>query len=291
MTSARRDLATTKGYTTHPGQAAAPISTEVLLYVGVPEKLVNESLGRLVILLAERYGLDPALRHVEVITTGGKLQVYITADGWRYIADRSGELDGLTFDDVTRGEHGWRATAYAWRKGCSHPFEGRAGCGFAEKKDDPEAQAMTRATRRALRNAFAAHIRVPSEYVTLLSDTDHDADEPEPLAPGYDINPAATMTGEQRRAMVDAFNQAHIPDRRDRLAYASMVVGRDVLSSDELTAGEADQVLASLTAELEAPFDRSGEVPADQDPGPSSTPTTWRSGAAGPDTDEPETLL
>jgi hypothetical protein len=64
---------------------------------------------------------------------------------------------------VSRGDHGWRATCHVWRKGCAHPFEGRAGCGDTEKYDDPEAMAMTRATRRALRNAFSAALRVESE--------------------------------------------------------------------------------------------------------------------------------
>ena len=71
---------------------------------------------------------------------------------------------------MSEGEHGWRATAYVWRKGCAYPFEGRAGCGNSESYDDRKAMAMTRATRRALRNVFAAAIVVPGEYGPALAD-------------------------------------------------------------------------------------------------------------------------
>lgn len=164
-----------------------PVPTgEVLAYAGVPRPQLDGTLGRLVVLLAQRYGLDPALKHVEVIPRGGGLQPYITADGWRFIADRSGELDGITFADVSRGGSGWRATALVWKKGCGHPFEGRAGAGDAEKLDDPEAMAMTRATRRALRNAFAASIVPEVERLAVVVEVDDEE-------PGADV--AASTPG------------------------------------------------------------------------------------------------
>lgn len=185
-----------------------PSSVE-LRYAGVPEREVGGQLGRLVVFLAQRYGLDPALKHVEVIPARGGLSVYITADGWRFIADRSGLLDGLTFENVERGDHGWRATALAWRKGCAHPFEGRAGCGFAEKRDDPEAIAMTRATRRALRNAFASAIRLDGEYASFLDDDDlatDDDDSPTP-APALVVEPKSPAVSSSVSAMTQA--EAH----------------------------------------------------------------------------------
>jgi hypothetical protein len=148
-------------------------TVEVLQYAGVPKGQTASPIGRLIVLLAQRYGLDPALKHVEVIPARGGLQVYVTADGWRYIADRSGELDGITFPDVSQGETGWRATVHVWRKGCAHPFEGRAGAGRFEGKvelADPEAVAITRATRRALKNGFASQIRVEGEYQAVYAD-------------------------------------------------------------------------------------------------------------------------
>jgi hypothetical protein len=161
-------------------------SGEVLAYAGVPKDNLGGVIGRLVVLLAQRYGLDPALKHVEVIPRGGGLQPYITADGWRFIADRSGELDGITFADVSRGGSGWRATTLVWKKGCGHPFEGRAGAGDNEKLDDPEAMAMTRATRRALRNAFAASIVPEVERLAVVVEVDDE----EPGAGAAALDPA-----------------------------------------------------------------------------------------------------
>ena len=71
-----------------------------------------------------------------------------------------------------------------WRKGCGHPFDGRAGAGYVEKNDDPEALAITWATRRALRNAFDP-IRVEAEYASVMRDADVENDpDPRPAVGG-----------------------------------------------------------------------------------------------------------
>lgn len=150
-------------------------SVEVMVHAGVPRDAVERPLGRLFLLLCERYDLDPALRQVEVIPTKNGPQVYITADGYRHIALTSGNLDGISIDS-SEGGNGWRAFVTVWRKGCTHGFDGRAGCGFVEGKEDPEAQAITRATRRALRNAFDP-IRVEAQYAGLMRDSDVDDED------------------------------------------------------------------------------------------------------------------
>jgi hypothetical protein len=208
-------------------------TVEILQYVGVPQAQIAGLLGRLVVLLAQRYGLDPALRHVEVIPHRNRPpSVYITADGWRYIADRSGDWTGLTFTDVSRGGSGWRATAHVWKRGAKHPFEGRAGCGDAEQVEDPEAMAMTRATRRALRNAFASRIRVEPEYAAVYEDADEVAPPAAPVAssprsPAADVGdpgsaqpvprsvpaPPAAGRHDLQRAAREAFNDLGPEDR------------------------------------------------------------------------------
>jgi hypothetical protein len=216
-----------------PARMPSP-TVEVLQYVGVPPQQITGLLGRLVVLLAQRYGLDPALRHVEVIPHRNRPpSVYITADGWRYIADRSGDWVGLTFTDVSRGGSGWRATAQVWKRGAKHPFEGRAGCGDAEQIEDPEAMAMTRATRRALRNAFASRIRVEPEYAAVYEDADEAAPPAAPVAssprspaadvggpgstrqavPGPSPAPAGSGRHDLQRAARQAFNELSAEDR------------------------------------------------------------------------------
>lgn len=55
------------------------------------------------------------------------------------------------------------------------------------------------------------------------------------------------MTGPtvpQHRAMHALWRQAGVLDRADRLALTGAVVGRELASSNDLTAAEADQVIA-----------------------------------------------
>ena len=168
-------------------------TVEVLQYAGVPKNQIDAPLGQLLRLCARRYGLDPApgRDQIEVIKVAGAYEIYITADGYRTIAARSGQLDGITFPDVSEGEHGWRATCHVWLKDCGHPFEGRAGCGFEEKQQDPEATAMTRATRRALKNAF--EVPVIEELVGHV--TNNDGAEPSSEPQGWDIEAGAATGG------------------------------------------------------------------------------------------------
>jgi len=209
---------------------AAP-TVDVMVHAGVPRDAVERPLGRLFLLLCERYDLDPALRQVEVIPGKGNRgpQVYITADGYRHIALASGQLDGITIDS-SEGGNGWRAFVTVWRKGCAHGFDGRAGCGFAEGKEDPEAQAITRATRRALRNAFDP-IRVDPQFAPYLRDSDlDDEDAPGPQAgriggPGVsspgsadDPQPSPTSRGASSVAGGDASGSAAFDDARQAAA-------------------------------------------------------------------------
>jgi hypothetical protein len=249
MTSARRDLDTPAGYVSR--EPFPSPSVEVLKYAGVPDSQVARSLGRLVVLLAQRYQLDPALKHLEVLETGGKLGVYITADGWRFIADRSGEWNGLRFEHVERGDHGWRATALVWRKGRDHPFEGRAGCGDSEHKPDPEAQAMTRATRRALRNAFASQVRVPAEYFALLRDDDDAIPEPAELEADPDPEPEP--------ATEPAPQPARVTPREQATAHRTVGLWPDTartqfLARHEITDFGTAWPDAAVIEVLEAPF-------------------------------------
>lgn len=75
----------------------------------------------LTLLLCQRYGLDPLMKHVVVIQFKGHAAPYITRDGLLHVAHRSGQLDGMsvTYGSDERGE--W-AECTIWRKDMSHPF-------------------------------------------------------------------------------------------------------------------------------------------------------------------------
>lgn len=75
----------------------------------------------LTLLLCQRYGLDPLMKHVVVIQFKGHAAPYITRDGLLHVAHRSGQLDGMSvsYGSDERGE--W-AECTIWRKDMSHPF-------------------------------------------------------------------------------------------------------------------------------------------------------------------------
>lgn len=90
---------------------------------------------------ATRTGLDPLARQIYGIfrydkQVGEKMTIQVGIDGFRSIAEKTGELDGSTVEwcgkdgvwtDVWRGDgYPFAAKCTVWRKGCSHPFVGVA---------------------------------------------------------------------------------------------------------------------------------------------------------------------
>ena len=149
-------MTTTETTSTDVERHAAPIvAAETLAYLGLDPRRPET---RALVLLCERYRLDPLLGHAAIIVTKNGPRPYITRDGMLEVAHRSGVLDGIVVDELREGEHGWAATVSVHRRDCSHPFTYSAGCG----RDEPQAQrgngtemALARAERRALCRAFA----------------------------------------------------------------------------------------------------------------------------------------
>lgn len=165
-----------------PRRYPRTITAAVAAYVGLRG---NDPLTPLVVLLCERYDLDPALGHLEIIEPKrGNRKVYITRDGYLDVAHRSGQLDGIVLEDCSRGGSGWRATVSVWRRDMRYPFTYSAGCGDDEdqaKAGNGEEMAIARAERRALRRAF--------RVLTAIERAAEGEPEPEPEAPSVDAGP------------------------------------------------------------------------------------------------------
>ena len=133
------------------------VGADTLAYLGLdPRKPEVHAL----VLLCQRYRLDPLLGHASVIATRkGGPKAYITRDGMLEIAHRSGQLDGIVVDDEHQTDNGgYSATVSVWRKDMTHPFTYRGGCGHGEPQTEQgngAEMALARAERRALRRAFA----------------------------------------------------------------------------------------------------------------------------------------
>lgn len=68
--------------------------------------------------IAQRYDLDPMLRHIVMID--GK--PYITRDGLLHVAHKSGRFDGIEVTTPENDGKFWRATATVYRKDFARPF-------------------------------------------------------------------------------------------------------------------------------------------------------------------------
>lgn len=112
-----------------------------------PERAETQAL----MLVCERYGLDPLLRHVVLIDG----RPYVTRDGLLHVAHASGELDGMEVVEERETPQEWRATVAVYRRGMSRPFRygGRYSKQGRNKAYGPE-MALKTAESMALRRAF-----------------------------------------------------------------------------------------------------------------------------------------
>lgn len=104
------------------------------------------------LLAANKYGLDPLLKHIIVIPKGG---VYVTRDGYLQVAHRSNQLDGIEVVDAGEDAQCWWARVAVYRKDMSRPFSyvGRYPKSGGNKQYGPE-MAVKVAEVAALRRAF-----------------------------------------------------------------------------------------------------------------------------------------
>lgn len=140
-----------------PGQALAEAladgkvtMTPILKAVGIdPYNTQHQAM----LLVAQKYDLDPLMGHVMVLPKGGK--PYITRDGYLHVAHRSGQLDGIEVMEETETPTAFRAKVAVWRKDMSRPFAFTADYPKnGGNKEFAKEMALTRAERRALKRAF-----------------------------------------------------------------------------------------------------------------------------------------
>lgn len=103
------------------------------------------------LLVCERYGLDPLLKHMVLIQG----RPYVTRDGYLHIAHVSGQLDGIEILDEGEDTDYWWAKVAVYRKDMGRPFayRGRYPKSGGNKTYGPE-MAIKCAEVAALRRAF-----------------------------------------------------------------------------------------------------------------------------------------
>jgi len=126
--------------------------------------------------LANKYQLDPMLRHIVVIDG----RPVLTRDALLHIAHRSEKLDGYHVTRPVLEDAFWRCTATIWRKDWSHPivFDGRfPDAGRKNRATEyAEEMAVKCAESMALRRAFDVAAPIAEERW----DTELPAEPPAP---------------------------------------------------------------------------------------------------------------
>ena len=169
------------------------VDADTLRYLGLDPADVA---SRALVLVADRYRLDPLLGEIRLIAGKGGAQVYVTRDGLIALAHRSGRLDGIVVEEMRRNttNDGWTAYVAVYRTDCGHPFRYGAQCKDTEAQARAGfglEQAVARAERRALKRAFAvtaadgppARGPVRVDMVDVDGDA-HELDDPGPYPTG-----------------------------------------------------------------------------------------------------------
>lgn len=147
---------------------------EILLALGLD---MRSPLTKALLLVAERYDLDPLLKQVQII----KGNVYITHKGLLHIAHASGKLDGIVVEDEWDDKDWFRAKVSVFRKDMGKPFTYSGKFRKSKVRSDGasgEEMALKNAERAALGRAF--DVTAPT-----MDDSGQDFDD---VMPGSDID-------------------------------------------------------------------------------------------------------
>ena len=254
-----------------PATASAPVTVDIdsLRYLGYdPDNVATRAL----VLLAQRYQLDPLLGEIQLIRDSKGNRLYVTRDGMLAVAHASGHLDGIVVEEQRRNStgDGWTAYVSVWRNDMNHPFRYGAQCkdneAQAKAGNGPE-MALARAERRALKRAF----RIRSDFYPERPDL-ADAEEdhlPDAITPpvggraprevSITRPPAAPSsewiapTPEQERRMRDLRTQLGLGDTESRpmwLALLSRAIEREVSDTRDLDRSDIATCIDFLTGEL-----------------------------------------
>lgn len=130
----------------------------VLALFGLKE---NDPQVHAMLAICDRYGLDPILKHVQLLNFSGKPTIYITRDGLLHVAHKHDAFDGIKAWVTEESDTHYIATCQVWRKDKSHVFEypGRYPKNGGNAKFAPE-MAIKVAECMTLRRAF--NIAVPT---------------------------------------------------------------------------------------------------------------------------------
>ena len=197
------------------------------------------------VLVADRYGLDPILKHVILV----KGNVYITRAGYLHIAHSSGQFDGIEVVDIAETDTHWTAKVSVYRRDMSRPitYPGRYPKDGQQAKAYGPEMAVTRAEVNALRRAFDVDgIDPEPEYVGEEAYQDGPANPvPDPGALRRRANAELGKLGKLDGGSKGHANVEGCCERHDTIAKATNGTTR---STDQLGPADVDAIAAYVAA-------------------------------------------
>ncbi len=259
------ELVQKQATTLTPTAAEAAELARTKIFAGIPDDEVKLALA-----IAGRYGLDPLLRHLVLIPGGQnrRYNVYITRDGLLHVAHTSGKPWSIEVDEPVKRENPYTGKSDIYLKGRvkvldpatgqTQVFEG--GVWFSEYnagrgswKTHPAAMHQKVLEVYLLRRAFDVALtpieemdrvtQAPSaEPVPVEAEVVEPQSEPAQRGPER-ITPAQITT---LKATLNDLGLTNGEWREVALRLSSMVVGRELSSSKELTKEEASKLIDYL---------------------------------------------
>jgi hypothetical protein len=224
------------------------------------------------LLVCDRYGLDPLLKHM-VLITGNP---YVTRDGYLHIAHASGQFDGIEVVEQGENDTHWTAKVAVYRKDMTRPiaYTGRFPKSKQQMREYGPEMAVKCAEVAALRRAF---------NVTGIGAADErwDVNEDDVIeATSTDAEPATVSAAAAKSALLSALiDRGWTPD--DAKAEAKRMWGDR--GSGTLTQSAVDMLIGQIADDPFGPADRT--ISPTQSPLPTEAAPTTPSGPAPVDTD------
>ncbi len=261
------ELVQKQATTLTPTAAEAAELARTKIFAGIPDDEVKLALA-----IAGRYGLDPLLRHL-VLIPGGKnrrYNVYITRDGLLHIAHTSGKPWSIEIDEPQKRENPYTGKEDIYLKGRvkvldpatgqTQVFEG--GVWFSEYnagqgswKTHPAAMHQKVLEVYLLRRAFDVALtpieemdRVQAVQAQPAAAVPVEAEpvEPRPEAAQRGPEPITPAQLTKLKATLNDLGLTNGEWREVALRLSSMVVGRELSTSKELTKEEASKLIDYL---------------------------------------------
>lgn len=236
---------------------------------------VRDPKHQAMLLICERYNLDPVLKHVVLISGNA----YVTRDGLLHVAHQTGMLDGIVVEDESETDDEWQAKVTVYVKGQTHgyTYRGRYPKSGQQKRYGAE-MAVKCAEVMALRRAFGV-TGIPT-VEEQWDKSDQQAVRPSPPPLPAEVSGGGEPTGPPPPATAPSPGATEPGGEPPAPPATSTAIDVGVVEQPSLAHGDAPAGPASTVGR--AAKDSKSSVGSGSDGDHGAGPNTGRSSGEGP---------